>query len=233
MIDLSFINSPVHQNLINKIYDEMIKDDEVIGILIQGSVARGENYQSSDLDIFVLLKDDLKRTFSSEYRRGILVEYKYSNFESALKKCETQPSALYNFLDAIILFDKKGTLKYLELLVITLFKQYKTPKSEMQSIAYWLESSHIKIIAAEEAKDMVKACFVLSTTSWKILEGIWAVNNRPMPPNGSVLYYLRFLDKIPDKEITSMFIGNEKDRIESAKIIIGWTIDCLKKQSSS
>src|SRR5699024_2540391 len=121
------------------------------------------NYESSELDLFVLLNEGLKRSFLSEYKSGILVEYKYSNFESALEKCKTQPIFLYNFLNSIILFDRHGKLNHLNSLVNLLFDKYQVSQNETKSIAYWLESALIKITAAEEENYLIKACFVVST----------------------------------------------------------------------
>jgi predicted nucleotidyltransferase len=230
MVDLSFIQSIVHRRIVSDIYHETIRDDEIIGLLLQGSVARGDCYQTSDLDVLVLLKSGLNRPFLSEYRDNILVEIKYANFEQSVNNCKATPMGIYNFLDSVILFDHQGKLRQLRELAQNTFNQYQTTQSEIKSIAYWLQSSLIKIKAANKAEDELKASFVVSTTSWQLLEGVWAVNNKPIPPNGSVLFHLRDLERVPKnmaEKIKCLFTGNVKERIEAAIEVTEWTIGNL------
>jgi len=230
MVDLSFIKSYVHRQIVTEIYHKTMYDNEIIGLLLQGSVARGDCYQSSDIDIYVLLRDELNRPFFSEYRDNILVEIKYVNFEHSTNNCKVTPMGIYNFLDSVILFDHQGKLKELRELAKNTFHQYRTTQSEIKSIAYWLESSLVKIKAANEEQDDLKASFVVTTTSWQMLEGIWAVNNKPVPPNGSVLFHLRDLERIPEnmtEKIKFLFTGNVKERTETAIEMIEWTIGQL------
>ncbi|WP_100488365.1 nucleotidyltransferase domain-containing protein [Sporolactobacillus pectinivorans] len=236
MIDLSFIKSIAHRCLVAEIYDEAVQDGEIIGLLLQGSVARGENYQTSDIDFYVLLEDGLNRPLCSEYRGNILVEMKYADFERAVYKCKSSSMGLYNFLDSIILFDYRRKFSQIKELANNVLEQYEVPKSEVKSIVYWLETALIKIEAAREADDELKAAFVVATTSWKILEGLWAVNSKPVPPNGLVFYHLKKLKRVPenvDEEIKLLFTGDTTQRIETAIRIIEWTISCLNRLSRS
>jgi predicted nucleotidyltransferase len=230
MYDLSFIKYDVHRHLVAEIYKEAMQDDEVIGLLLQGSVARGDNYKTSDLDMYVLLQDGVQRQFHSTYRRGILVEMKYADFAKAIETCDITAMGVYNFLDAVILFDNEGKLYRVKKQAQALFNQYRTPLAQVQSIAYWLKSSLIKIKAAEAAGDELKAAYVVGTTSWQILEGLWAVNNRPMPPNGSVLFHLTDLERRPahlEERINRFFVGKGKARVEAAIRMMEWTIDMI------
>jgi hypothetical protein len=74
---------------------------------------------------------------------------------------------------------------------------------------------------------LLKAAFVASITSWKILEGVWALNHKPMPLSGAVLHYLAGLDKTPGgwTELTEqLFLGDADARIEAALVVMGWII---------
>ena len=46
----------------------------------------------------------------------------------------------------------------------------------MDNICYWLSSTKIKLISAIDSNDELKMSYLLSTNSWKVLEGIWAKN---------------------------------------------------------
>ncbi|MFC3747955.1 DNA polymerase subunit beta [Paenibacillus sp. GCM10012306] len=230
MDSIRLIKNEIHRNLVMEIYEEIIQDHEAVGLLLQGSVARGESYETSDLDMYILLKEGLSRPFRSEFRQGICVELKYSDFAMATRKCENGPMGMYNFLDSVILIDHEGQLQQLIERSKQLYSGYQTPVTEMKSIKYWLESTLIKIKAAQMAEDDLKAAFVAGTTSWKILEGVWAANNKPMPPNGSVLFHLKDLEGLSDNLkglIKNLFVGEVKERIESSIQIIEWIIESL------
>ncbi|NUU60878.1 nucleotidyltransferase domain-containing protein [Paenibacillus agri] len=225
MDSIRLIKSEIHRNLVMEIYEEVIQDHEAIGLLLQGSVARGESYETSDLDMYILLKEGLSRPFRAEFRQGIYVELKYSDLEVATHKCEGGPMGMYNFLDSVILLDHEEQLQQLIERSKQLFSGYQTPVTEMKSIKYWLESTLIKIKAAQMSGDDLKAAFVAGTTSWKILEGVWAASNKPMPPNGSVLFYLKDMEMLSDdlkNLIKSLFVGEVRERIESSIQIIEW-----------
>ncbi|MFF2911136.1 DNA polymerase subunit beta [Paenibacillus sp. NPDC057934] len=225
MDSIRMIKSKIHRNLVMEIYEEVIRDHEAIGLLLQGSVARGESYETSDLDMYILLKEGLSRPFRADFRQGICVEFKYSDFEMATRKCEDGPMGMYNFLDSAILLDHEGQLQQLIEQSKQLFSGYRTPVTEMKSIKHWLESTQIKVKAAQMAGDDLKAAFVVGTTSWKILEGVWAASNKPMPPNGSVLFHLKDLEGLTDDRkdlIKSLFVGEVRERIESSIQIIEW-----------
>lgn len=52
----------------------------------------------------------------------------------------------------------------------------------MKGISHWLHSSLIKIQSALKANDELKASYLVHTSTWTLLEGIWAINNKPVPP---------------------------------------------------
>ena len=56
-IDLASIANETHRCLLQEILDRACRDDEVIGVLLTGSVARGDAYPGSDLDVFMPLRD--------------------------------------------------------------------------------------------------------------------------------------------------------------------------------
>ena len=208
----------------------MVRDPEVSGFLVQGSVARGDAYPVSDLDLYVLLGDGIRRPFQSTYREGILVEVKALDRHQALAQCTETPMGVYQFLDAVILLDHEGELGRLRDRARDLFERYRPPEAELQSLRYWLESALVKIQAAGRAQDDVKASFVVATTSWKIIEALWAVNQKPVPPNGAVLFHLKDLTVGPPDlvgAIHGMVAGDASRRIDQAVRLIRWLLPRL------
>lgn len=206
---------------------EILSIDKVTGCMLIGSVARGDAYPDSDLDLYILLEDGQKKKFHFETREEILVEYKYAGVNQILVNFQNNPMELYSFLEGEILFDKSGELKKLKEIAAYEFENYRVSSDKVKSISHWLHSSLIKIQSALKANDELKASYIVHTSTWTLLEGIWAINNKPTPPAGSVL---RYIQTLPNKPIHlkaflhKLFLGDTKERIESAIVLMEWVL---------
>ncbi|PKJ52730.1 nucleotidyltransferase family protein [Bacillus sp. SN10] len=198
----SFITNEKHKKLIQKILSEYLFRDKVNGLMLIGSVARGDAYPESDLDFYILLEDRQKKKFYSETREDILVEYKYADVNQ-------------------ILVNFKNNQKKLKGIAISEFENYRVSSDKMKGISHWLHSSLIKIQSA------LKASYIVQTSTWTLLEGIWAINNKPVPPAGSVLKYIKTLSIVPtnfEDYINRLFLGDTKDCIKAAMELIEWVL---------
>lgn len=63
-----------YEELLHKVVVEARGDDEIIGSLLTGSVARGDALPGTDIDLRFILVDGVSRPFDSRIRDGILVE---------------------------------------------------------------------------------------------------------------------------------------------------------------
>jgi predicted nucleotidyltransferase len=213
--------------LLQEIVDEARTHEDILGILLTGSVARGDALPGSDLDLRFILSPGHSRTFQSEFRRGILIERGYADLAQAQSKLKTNPMEVYAYLDGQILYDPAAILIQLRAQAQKYFETYQITEKEQQAIAYWLMSARLKMETALRANDLLKAAFIASTTSWKILEGLWATNSRPIPPSGSVWIHLKDLSKGPPhvaESLKTLFCGETQQRIQTAIDLIGWVL---------
>lgn len=216
-----------HKKLVQAIVAEILSIDKVTGCMLIGSVARGDAYPESDLDLYILLEDGQKKKFHSETREDILVEYKYADVNQILVNFKNNPMELYSFLEGEILFDKSGELKKLKEIAAYEFENYRVSSDKVKGISHWLHSSLIKIQSALKANDELKASYIVYTLIWTLLEGIWAINNKPTPPAGSVLRYIQTLPNKPihlEALLHKLFLGDTKERIESAIVLMEWVL---------
>jgi predicted nucleotidyltransferase len=233
---LSFINFEHHKNLVREISNDCLAKDEIIGLMLIGSVARGDAYPESDLDLYFLLENGLSKKFHSEVKNNILIEYKYADFNQVQLNLENNPMEIYSFLDGKILFDKKGFLNQLTQIAQRKYKEYCISENEIKGIFHWLKSSLNKINAALKANNELKALYVINTSTWVMLEGIWAINNKPMPPSGSVWVHINELSNRLtnlDKLLNNMFLGNTTERINSSIKIIEWILLNMEKKRNN
>ncbi|EEK78496.1 DNA polymerase beta domain protein [Bacillus cereus R309803] len=230
---LLFITNEKHKKLVQTIVAEIVFKDKVNGFMLIGSVARGDAYPESDLDFYILLEDGQKKKFHSEMREDILVEYKSADFNQIQLNFKNNPMELYSFLEGGILFDKSGELKKLKEIATYEFENYRVSSDKVKGISHWLHSSLIKIQSALKANDELKASYIVHTSTWTLVEGIWAMNNKPVPPAGSVLKYIQTLSNRPthfDELINKVFLGDTRERISSAIFLMEWVLMDLESK---
>jgi len=221
----------LYRVVLQELVEEASQEEEIVGMLLTGSVARGDALPGSDLDVRYLLPEGRSRLFQSELHYGIVIERSYTDLSGAQSKLEVNPMEVYAYLDGWILFDPMGMLRDLTDRAKVLFETFQVPQQEVRGLLYWLRSAHLKMTVALRAGDLPKAAFVCSTTSWHILMGLWAVNDKPMPPNGSVLVHLKDLSKRPfdlEGQINHFFCGETSHRVQTAIDLIDWILEHLK-----
>ena len=167
---------------------EFKKDNTIEGVLLSGSVAVGAATEFSDLDIIVLgRKDD----FVSQEIDSILVEIHYTTYDSAINKLKNNPMEVYKYLDAKIEYDN-GKVQEIITYAANIYKNYHVPLKVQNEIAYWLKSLKLKLESAFSKQDLLLVSYLVATNTWKVLEGIWAINQKPIPPSSSL--YRRYVE---------------------------------------
>lgn len=213
-----------------RLVEESAADPQVLGVLVQGSVARGDHHASSDLDLLVVLEEGVFRKFRSEVIDGIHVERHHGDPATLWGKLARRPALAYGLRDGRVLHDPHGALAGLVRFAAEVLDSYKTPERELRDLRYWLYASRVKLGAALAAGDDLRAGFLASTTTWKALEGVWAVNDLPMPHGGAVLAYLDDLDVNPLDSpplVTALFGGTARERALTCCRLIDWFLETV------
>lgn len=214
-----------HIFIYNKLLQSMLSDSDITGIMLMGSVACGTASPSSDLDIMVLCN---RNEFSTEYIDGILVEYLYLTYESAKAKLCDNDMDVYHYLSSRIDLDRDGRFSELREYALIKYKSYTTDPKIKSQIHHWLISTKIKLASAVNNENETMMNFITATSSWKVLEAVWAVNDKPMPPSGSIARFLKDLHTVPfDKWFSLMFCGNSLLRTDTILKIIDWVLPLL------
>lgn len=219
MADLTFIQSGVHRHLVTEMLETATNDAEVTGLMVSGSIARGDAAEGSDLDLYLLLKNGCRREFHTESTHGILLEIKYADYDKAMEKLRHNNMEVYNYLDGRILYDPEGLMQKLSDAAAESYNSYRSSRKDRRETAHWLLSAKTKMEAAAGTGDSLKASFVASTTSYKILEAFWLVDQKPMPPSGGVLAHLKDLQTgsaLLEDWTNRLFLGSAEIRVRTA-----------------
>ncbi|MBZ0276285.1 MAG: nucleotidyltransferase domain-containing protein [Anaerolineae bacterium] len=110
--------------------------DEVLGVILFGSWARGNHREDSDVDLLVILRDGFLRTV--EVHAGQVFEVTYTTEQGASDFWHAnQDDAIELWRVARVLFDRDGTVERLRAIGEQIRAKGKTPLSKAQY-------SHIK-----------------------------------------------------------------------------------------
>lgn len=121
--------------------------------------------------------------------------------------------------------DPVGCCPALKALAEERLRRYEPPAGARRETAHWLLSARSKIAAALRAGDLFRAAYVTSVTSWKILEGIWLSNSKPVPAAGGVWAHLDDLTERPPQEcLRDLFVGEGAARPDAALQLIDWVL---------
>lgn len=220
----------LHEDLLAELVDEAHADADVIGLLLTGSHARGDALPGTDIDLVYVLTDGSSRPFRSEPRDGVLVEQSYTDLATARATLVTNPMKIYGYLDGRILYDPQDVLAGLTIEARDRLARYEVPEEVRSRNYFLLGCSWDKISVGVDAGDWLRAAFVTATTSWQIIEGLWAANNLPVPPNSSVRPHLSDLSGPPDvaAKYRTLFLGDTEERVRVALELIEWIRDRLR-----
>lgn len=209
---------------------EFQKDASIDAVLLNGSVAYGTATDLSDLDMIVLGK---RNDFVSQFIDGVLVEIHYTTFDKAICKLKSNPMEIYKYLDAKIEYDHgkaQELIRYAE----TVLEHYCVSKKEQSEICYWLKSTRLKLESAFSKQDVLLISYLVATNTWKVLEGVWAVNKMPIPPSSSLYRRYLKLKFIPFQNwFEKLLTGSAENRGSTMIEIIDWILKELNQSPLS
>lgn len=216
-----------YEGILRSTIETAKRDDDIAGVFLMGSLARGDALPGTDLDLLFILADGRSRPFRREVREGVLVECDHLDVPSARLELATQPMKVYGYVDGRILYDPRAALERLKEDARRRLAEYATPAEQRERIAFLLRCSRDKMTVAMDGGDLLKAAFVAGTSSWQIMEGLWAANDLPVPPNSSVRPHLHDLTRGPDgveASFRDLFLAEPRLRVRTALQLIDWIL---------
>ena len=197
--------------ILDKEIELLSRDKSTRGIMLMGSVAYGTATEDSDLDILVLCDKD---EFISKYVENILVEIHFHQFDTLRKKLQSNPMEVYRYIYSKIVLDD-GKLAELSAEAHSIYRNYMTPNKEKKNIVYWLSATKSKLLSAIKCNDNVRISYLVSTNTWKVLEGVWAMNNKPIPPSSLAFHTHNVLCFPLDNWFENLFAGELLSRADT------------------
>jgi predicted nucleotidyltransferase len=150
--------------------EELKQRADVVGVIMFGSWARGNNRPDSDVDLVVILTDGYRRTV--EHRDGQAFEIIYTTEKGAFEYWEShKDDAAGLWAVAKILFDKDGTIEHLKTKIKEVLDAGKKPIDEYQLGQFRFDAEdQLKYIESILASDPTTANLILTNKIFALTE---------------------------------------------------------------
>lgn len=205
---------------------EYENNDDVIGALLCGSYATGNNNDNSDIDVYLVLKDNV-----NYFKRGntesnsFLVEY-FMNTKDGIKdfmKSEfdnNKLSTISMFAYGKIIYDLEGKVKELQDLALDYidrpFNPITTSTLDKNNYYLWDMLDEIEVSLKEQRYDFLKLYYNLLNNIYNIYAEYEAI---PKLPDSKVYKILTDSEyrkkyhvfKLPDKEFIKLYLKCYED----------------------
>jgi predicted nucleotidyltransferase len=102
---------PLQEEVLEKVVNQALADDNLLGVLLFGSLASQTHTWKSDIDlIFIYEAHEPESGLVNFYETGIEVQYFFATLETLVENVQAVPYLLHIFCDAKILFDRFGSV---------------------------------------------------------------------------------------------------------------------------
>lgn len=129
----------LQEEVLDKVVAQATQDENLLGILLFGSMASGTHTWKSDIDlIFVYRTCEPISGVANVIVDGIVVQYFFTSYESLVQNQKQVPYLLHMFCDAKILHDREDSIAP----VIDLLKQYYVEHPEIEADWMRFKSLH-------------------------------------------------------------------------------------------
>jgi predicted nucleotidyltransferase len=213
------------QEYVNKLQDK----PTILGIILFGSWARGNNRPDSDVDLLIIVQSGFKRTV--EYYKERIFEITYTTQEGVIEYWKSnRDDAVELWSVATILFDRDGTIARLQQQGKELREQGKPPLSTGQSEHYKFDIyDQLKSIEALIHIDPITAKMILSIKVAQLTELFFDTRQLWTPPPKQRLAKISSIDRNLYQLITNYYSTNVLlEQLEVAKSIANLVFDAVR-----
>ena len=185
--------------------------DDIIGAFVEGSVARGEDTESSDIDLGLVVEGAIQRTVIHAWRDGVLIDSAVQSKEAYtdLEKILQDPFKAIHINDALILYDPTGFLTRLQQEVRAVFMESRWLSKRLQFFLNHAQKGVVGLKKAIAAGDSLEICGNASL----ILGGVVTIPLLRMgitPSSTRALGQLGGISKALHERICALVGSNEK-----------------------
>lgn len=231
---LDLIALEPHRTVVAELLAEAQARPEVAGVLLIGSLARGNPVPGSDVDVLLLMDDghSAERPTQHEERHGIWVELHRRDSTWATAQMDRDPEWIYAYTEGRILHDPRSDLARLVAVAHDRFAAYRTPPGEKARLAFLADRTRDKVAAALTAGDLDRAATIVGFGAGGIIRLLWAAYDRPIIGPTNIWHHLPDLTGFPpevSQQARALLLGDATERTEAAIAICDVIVAHLAK----
>ena len=120
----------LQEEVLEKVVAQVITDENLLGILLFGSLASGTHTWKSDIDLIFVYEDcEPSSGVANIIVDGVMVQYFFCSYEILVQSVEAVPYLLHMFCDAKILYDCQKSITP----VVDQLRQYYSRNPEIEA----------------------------------------------------------------------------------------------------
>ncbi len=209
------------KQIVESFLKELETNEDIRGLLIFGSYARGDQRPTSDVDVLAIVKEDAWRDV--EERDGQMFEMVYASFDLAKDFYSKNPNdAVQQWNDGKIIYDPDGVMEKLKKFIFGIRDKGREPLTKKQ-INHLKFEKEDKIRAAEylHDSDPATANLYLQALCQELVELYFELNQQWTPAPKQRLPYMRRTNAEIAKYFDDLFLakGFEKQLEETKKVV--------------
>ena len=212
-----------HRKIAERVGAQLARRNDVLAVLLAGSVCRGEHVAASDIDLLVVTAEDsLLEVGPRRLVEGLLVEWIARPEAQWLTRFDRpKTSWLYSFLEAEVLMDQ-GPAERLVKAARGVQQTYQTSAKLRELLATALWHGQAKLDRVQAAGTVRELGFWAALCVESVLDGVYAVHDVPLPAGARRLAYLHLVPLTDEEDtlIDTMLTGSAAERFEATRLLI-------------
>jgi predicted nucleotidyltransferase len=195
--------------------------EDVLGVIMFGSRARGNDRPDSDVDLVVILTEGFRRAI--EYHQGQAFEIIYTTPEGALAYWKSHIDDAFGlWAVAKILYDKDGSIRKLKNEIQQILDKGKKPIDEFQLGQFRFDAEDtMRYVEHIADTDPTTANFILGNKIFTLTELFFDIRQLWIPAPKQRLEKIKEISPDLYNLLTEFYSRNDfKERLETAKSIV-------------
>jgi predicted nucleotidyltransferase len=230
--DLTTIQPETHRAVVAELLAELQQRPEIAGILLIGSLGRGNAIPGSDIDLLLLLDDGRseERPVQHQERRDLWIELHQRDAAWAETQMLRDEEWIYAYLEGRILYDPQGEVARIITIARDHFASYRTPSESKARLRFLAERTLHKLDSALEAGDHDRAATIVGLGASGIVRLLWAAHERPIVGPTNIWFHVADLPGLSPamhEQVRTLVLGKPTERVQSARAVCRWIIAYL------
>ncbi|MBU5439210.1 nucleotidyltransferase domain-containing protein [Tissierella sp. MSJ-40] len=215
----------IYENALEKVCEELKSDKSIAGIILYGSLAKGNNHKYSDIDLYVVKEDEKDKT-TFFFEDTVPIQISWRSVESFKSKFNKRTRGVPMGLVGKILYDPSGLIgEYMEKSRLKADEGPAALSEQEKLIIRSILSQDLKTVEGliENGK-LAGAVTLITEILFEALSGYYDVRKWYMPTNKHLIEDLKLREKeigeLAEQVMLCPSVSEKLDKLSKIKDIV-------------